>query len=66
MSQTTKILRHLVSRGSITGLEALKKHQCFRLAARIRGLREEGIDITTKYVKTRSGKRIARYVLERA
>ena len=62
-SQKTTILAHLREHRTITALEALDQHQCFRLAARIKDLREEGHDIHTESVEIASGKRIAEYTL---
>ncbi len=54
MSQRELILLYLEAHGSITPLEALQHCGCFRLAARIRELREEGKVITTR-TETASG-----------
>jgi helix-turn-helix protein len=58
-SQTTRIYGHL-TRGPITPLQALARYGVFRLAARIRDLREKGHKIKTETV-TRGGKNFARY-----
>ena len=60
--QETWILNHLKTKGSITPIEALEKYQCFRLAARISDLREQGYKIDTE-IERRGGKRWARYSL---
>ena len=60
-SQTQKILTHLKSGKTLTAMQALKKFDCMRLAARIEDLREAYI-ITTEMIK-RNGKRYARYKL---
>lgn len=44
-SQTKKIKKHLESGEPISALDALNKYGCFRLAARIYDLREEGMNI---------------------
>jgi biotin operon repressor len=62
MTQTEMIRRHLQTGNSITPLEALQQYGCFRLAARIDELRQEGLDIET-LTQTRNGKRYAVYVL---
>ena len=49
---------------SLTTLEALTMFGCFRLAARISNLREEGMDIHTEIVEI-NHKRVARYSLFR-
>ena len=46
MSQKTAIL-DMLKRGPVTPLDALSKLGCFRLAARVRELREEGHSIVT-------------------
>jgi uncharacterized protein (UPF0303 family) len=62
-TQTRAILAHLRQHRTITALEALDQHQCFRLAARIKELRHEGHHISTDMVEVGSGKRIAEYTL---
>ena len=63
MTQNTKILEMLkrLSKG-ITAIDALEKAQCFRLAARIKNLRDAGHDIETKR-ESKNGKSYARYWL---
>jgi hypothetical protein len=63
ISQKALILVHLRYGDGLQPLEALNKYGCNRLAARIRDLRRDGWDITTKIVTTPSGKRVARYSL---
>ncbi len=46
-SQRILIKKHLIRYGSINPLEALQKYGCFRLAARISDLRNEGLEIKT-------------------
>ena len=46
MSQKTAIL-DMLKRGPVTPLDALSKLGCFRLAARVRELREDGYPIVT-------------------
>lgn len=48
----------------VTPLLALEEAQCFRLGARIWDLKQAGYLIRTDLIRTPSGKRIARYVLE--
>ena len=48
---------------SIEAFEALELYGCFRLAARIKDLRDEGHDIHTERVEVATGKRIAEYTL---
>ena len=59
-SQNKQILHYLKSMGSITPIVALNEHGCFRLAARIKDLRDEGHNILTEIVSN-DGKRYARY-----
>lgn len=63
MSQATDILAHMKKGRAITPLEALDLFGCFRLAARVRDLRDEGHSIHTEEVELPNGKRIARYSL---
>lgn len=62
MSQCSQILKHLQKR-PITAIQALQLYECFRLAARIKDLRESGFDINTQMIE-RDGKRFARYSLQ--
>lgn len=64
-SQSAEILTWLRRGKSITPLLALRRFNCFRLAARIRDLREAGHDIKTASFALGNGKRIARYSLSR-
>ena len=56
MTQTNKILEHLLTGEELTPLEALEKFGCFRLAARVYDLRKEGIDIQERIVHSPTGK----------
>jgi hypothetical protein len=62
VTQTEQIRAHLLSGRDITPLEALDQYGCFRLAARVSDIREEGHDIET-IIEERNGKRYARYRL---
>lgn len=66
-TQTAQILALLRDRGDdgLTAMDALREAQCFRLAARISDLKDEGYDITSTIETTDTGKRIARYRLVR-
>jgi hypothetical protein len=59
-TQKQQILAYLKKGKSITPLQALTKFGCFRLAARIADLRNEGLNIATKNV-TKEGKTFASY-----
>jgi hypothetical protein len=64
MNQTDLVFQHLKREGTITPMEALRLYSCFRLAARIGEIRQDGHDIQTVMVErsTRSGKaRVAEY-----
>jgi len=65
MSQTKTILEMLQA-GPVTALDALERAGCFRLAARIADLRQQGIKIETETVTTTTGKHIASYKLKEA
>ena len=59
-TQNEQIKAYLTKGKSITPLDALNKFGCFRLAARISDLRNEGLKIATKNV-TKDGKTFASY-----
>ena len=61
MTQTDAILAALKS-GPLTPLDALERFGCFRMAARVRDLRDRGHHIHTEIVE-QGGKRFARYSL---
>jgi len=61
MSQNQQVLQSL-RRGPITAADAVG-FGCYRLAARVKNLREEGYDIHTELVVNKDGKRFARYTL---
>ena len=63
LSQKKMLLIYLKEYGSINALEALKELGSFRLAARIKDLRNEGHNITTENTRTATGKMIATYRL---
>jgi hypothetical protein len=60
MTQTECIRAALLSGLELTALDALHRYGCFRLAARIDELREEGLPIET-VIEKQGGKRFARY-----
>jgi hypothetical protein len=61
-SQNSLIKGWLLNGYSITQLEALNQFGCFRLAARIADLRDQGFKIDTKIVTLENGKRVAMYM----
>lgn len=60
-SQNKAIKAHLEKGNSITAMQALKQFGCFRLAARIKNLKDEGMNIQKIMMKSAEGKRIAIY-----
>ena len=62
MTQNQQIKSYLEKGKSITPIQALNKFGCFRLAARISDLRNDGLNIATKIV-TKDGKTFASYKL---
>ncbi len=60
MTQTDAIRSFLLEGNSLTPIDALERFGCFRLAARIDDLRQEGLDIET-VKERRNGKSYARY-----
>lgn len=61
-SQNAAILSYLSRRKALTALQALERFGCFRLAARVYDLREQGHRIQSRVIEA-SGKRIAEYYL---
>ena len=62
MTQSEWILNQLKI-APVTPMEALAGCGCFRLAARIKELRQQGHDIKTKAVQLQNGKIVAQYTL---
>ncbi len=60
MSQNTRILNYMLKGNSITPIDALRKFDCFRLAARISNLRADNYPISMKLV-TKGKKTYASY-----
>ena len=65
MNQSQWILNQL-KQAPLTPMEALAGCGCFRLAARIKELRQQGNDIKTKTLILPSGKIVAQYILEQS
>jgi hypothetical protein len=63
MTQCDEILKHLKTGRSITPLVALDRWGCFRLAARIRELKDAGYRIQTHAIRI-GEKRVASYLLD--
>ena len=62
MTQTEMIRAHLEAGREITPIDALEQYGCFRLAARIKELRNAGLLIET-LTEQRNGKAWAKYRL---
>ena len=66
-SHRSKVYRHLELYGSITQAEAVDLYKCYRLASRIKEMRDDGAIITTIMEDNASGRgQHARYFLERS
>ena len=63
-TQNAQILDHLMSQKNITAVEALRLFGCFRLAARIHDLKQDGHVINGTMIDLPNGKRVKRYWLE--
>ena len=61
VTQTNEIKAYLKMGYRITAIDALEKFGCFRLAARIKDLKYEGMEIDKVMVETISGARVAQY-----
>lgn len=68
MTQCEAIKQYMQLTGGITPAEAMEEIGCYRLAARISDLRDQGVEICDKWVKktNRFGKvvRFKRYSIE--
>jgi hypothetical protein len=61
MSQNKQIADYLNKGKKLTPIDALNKFGCFRLAARIADLRNDGMNIVTNTIKLDNKKQIAQY-----
>jgi hypothetical protein len=61
MSQNKQIADYLNKGKKLTPIDALNKFGCFRLAARIADLRNEGMNIVTRTINLENKKQIAQY-----
>jgi len=61
VSQANEIKAYLKSGYRITAIDALQTFGCFRLAARIKDLKDEGMEIEKVMVETHNGARVAQY-----
>ena len=64
MSQKEDILDSLLMGARLTPIDALQQFGCFRLAARISDLKQEGYHIKKKMITNKWGKLFAQYRLE--
>jgi hypothetical protein len=64
MSQNKQIADYLNKGKKLTPIDALNKFGCFRLAARIADLRNEGMNIVTRTIKLENNKQIAQYSIK--
>ena len=64
MSQNKQIADYLNKGKKLTPIDALTKFGCFRLAARIADLRNEGMNIVTRTIKLDNKKQIAQYSIK--
>jgi hypothetical protein len=64
MSQNKQIADYLNKGKKLTPIDALNKFGCFRLAARIADLRNEGMNIVTNTIKLKNKKQIAQYSIK--
>lgn len=64
MSQNKQIADYLNKGKKLTPIDALNKFGCFRLAARISDLRNEGMNIVTNTIKLKNKKQIAQYSIK--
>lgn len=64
VSQNRRVLGFLRLHKTITPLQAITRLGVYRLGARIHDLKRQGYCITSKLIKTRNDKYVARYTLE--
>ena len=61
ITQKNEIKSHLKMGFRITAIDALDKFGCFRLAARIKDIKDEGMEVDKVMVKTINGTSVAQY-----
>ena len=64
MSQNKQIADYLNKGKKLTPIDALNTFGCFRLAARIADLRNDGMNIVTNTIKLENKKQIAQYSIK--
>jgi hypothetical protein len=62
-NQKTQIINHLMTRGPLTVLEAIKYIGCYALSQRCGELRREGFPIKDQWITTNEKKKIKQYFL---
>lgn len=62
-AQVDKIRAALERGEKLTPVRALRQFGCFRLAARVKELRDAGMPIQTEKCRTKDGATVARYTL---
>lgn len=62
-AQNDRIRMYLETGKSLTPMDALVRFNCFRLAARIKDLRDEGVAINSELVH-KDGKKYSRYFMD--
>lgn len=65
MSQEQNVIYHLTNIGPLTPIDALKQYGCFRLAAVVHLLKQQGYNIETTMVSN-GRKRYASYSIKKA
>tara|TARA_B100000579_G_scaffold433396_1_gene452066 strand:+ start:929 stop:1159 length:231 start_codon:yes stop_codon:yes gene_type:complete len=63
-SQNKQIKAHLEKGNTITAISALANFNCFRLAARIKDLKDTGMTIKKRMITNKHGRRYAMYWLD--
>jgi len=64
MTQKSKILKHLMSKKSLSPLKAIGLFGCYRLASRIHELKNDGYPIETVIKSDGQGRIYASYVMK--
>lgn len=64
MSQNKQIADYLNKGKKLTPIDALTKFGCFRLAARISDLRNDGMSIVTNKLKLDKTRQVAQYSIK--
>lgn len=62
-SQRTQIINHLMTKGPLTVLTAIKYIGCYAISQRCGELRREGFAIESRWVELESGKKVKEYYM---